>query len=60
MPRLIYHSQELYWCQKFPIYLVMNPTLGNCEKMALKNEYIHIPALKDLSKLLKMGSFEKL
>ena len=60
MPRLFYHFQGLYWCQKFPIYLVMSPTLGNFEKMALKNKYLHIPASMDLSKLLKIGYFEKL
>ena len=60
MPSLFYHFQGLYLRQKFPIYLVMSPTLGNFEKMALKNEYLHIPASKDLSKLLKIGYFEKL
>ena len=60
MPRLFDHFQGLNWYQKFPIYLVMSPTLGNFEKMALKNEYLHNPASMDLSKLLKIGYFEKL
>ena len=60
LPLLIFSLSGVTLVSKVPHILIHEPYLRQLEKMDLKNEYIHIPASKDLSKLLKMEYFEKL